>query len=140
MKRETLGNVAEAFAVKHVAGEKSNHDFMEMLKYYPENDADEFRSGWCCAFVYHCCREAGLDLPLGTHKTVRKDHFRWFTSCIAWFEWAQINGIIYNESPNFIPERGDIVIYNNIIPEEHKQEDSLFTSIRPPQWMMAWNG
>lgn len=126
MKRETLGNVAEVFAAKHVIGEKSSPDFMEMLKYYPENDADEFRNGWCCAFVYHCCREAGLDLPLGTHKTVRKGHFRWLTSCIAWFEWAQVNGIIHNESPNFIPERGDIVVYNNIISEEYKQKDSLW--------------
>lgn len=126
MKRETLGNVAETFALKHIVGEKTNADYIEMLKYYPENDPDEFKNCWCCAFVYHCCREYEIELPLGTHKTTRKGHFRWFTSAIAWFEWAQVNGFIYNESPDITPERGDIVIYNNIIPEEHKQQDSLW--------------
>jgi hypothetical protein len=125
MKAE-LGDVAETLAAKRIIGEKSNSDFLELLKYYPKNDADEFKNCWCCAFVYQCCREAGLDLPLGTHKTVRKGHFRWFTSVVAWFEWAQINGFIHKESPDYIPARGDIVIYNNIIPDKYKQKDSLW--------------
>ncbi|HHT95548.1 MAG TPA: hypothetical protein GXZ71_06630 [Clostridiaceae bacterium] len=54
LKKECLANIAEAFAAKHVVGEKTNADYMEMLKYYPENDPDEFKNGWCCAFVYHC--------------------------------------------------------------------------------------
>lgn len=79
LKNENFANIAKTFAAKHVVGEKANADYMEMLKYYPENDPDEFKNGWCCAFVYHCCREAGINLPLGTHKTARKGHFRWFT-------------------------------------------------------------
>lgn len=126
LKNENFANIAKTFAAKHVVGEKANADYMEMLKYYPENDPDEFKNGWCCAFVYHCCREAGINLPLGTHKTARKGHFRWFTSVIAWFEWAQVNNFIHNESPDFTPERGDIVIYNNIVPELYKQKDSLW--------------
>jgi hypothetical protein len=121
-----LGDIAETLAAKHIIGEKTNSDFLELLKYYPKNDADEFKNCWCCVFVYHCCRKAGVDLPLGTHKTARKGHFRWFTSVLTWFEWAQINGFIHKESPDYVPIRGDIVIYNNIIPDEYKQKDSLW--------------
>ncbi|MDR1410564.1 MAG: CHAP domain-containing protein [Oscillospiraceae bacterium] len=121
-----LGAIAETLAAKHIIGEKTNSDFLELLKYYPKNDADEFKNCWCCAFVYHCCRKAGVDLPLGTHKTARKGHFRWFTSVLTWFEWAQINGFIHKESPDYLPIRGDIVIYNNIIHDEYKQKDSLW--------------
>ncbi len=126
MKRELLADIAEDFAAKDVVGEKANADYMEMLKYYPENDPDEFNNGWCCAFVYYCCREAGIDLPLGTHKTARPSQFRWFTSCIAWFEWAQSNNFLHIECSDFTPRRGDIVIYNNIISEPYKQKDSLW--------------
>ncbi len=83
MKRETIAAIAEAFATKRVVVEKSNADYLEMLKYYLENDLGEFRNGWCCEFAYHCCREAGFDLLLGTHKTACKGDFRWFTSVIA---------------------------------------------------------
>jgi len=126
MKRESLAAIAESLAAKHIVGEKTNRDYMKMLKYYPENDPDEFKNGWCCAFVYHCCREAGINLPLGTHKTARKGNFRWFTGVIAWFEWGQVNGFIHYESPDFAPEKGDIVIFNNIVPEQYKQKGSLW--------------
>ena len=117
LKNENFANIAKTFAAKHVVGEKANADYMEMLKYYRENDPHEFKHGCCCASFYHFGRKAAINLPLGTHKTARKGHFRWFTSAIAWFEWAQVNGFIQNESPGFTPERGDIVIYNNIVPE-----------------------
>lgn len=120
-----LGDIAEKLAARNIVGDKFNVDFMEMLQYYPENDPDEFIIGWCATFVFHCCREVGFNLPLGTNKTALKGNFRWFTSVIAWVEWAQCMGYLY-ESRNFTPHRGDIVIYNNIISEEHKQKDALW--------------
>ncbi len=125
MNRIALGDVAEKLAAKRIVGEKSDADYMEMLKYYPENDPDEFKSGWCAVFIYHCCREAGMNLPVGTNKTTKSGKFRWFTGVIAWVEWAQTCGFLH-EVKDFSPYRGDIVIYNNIIPVEHKQEDSLW--------------
>ena len=121
-KRELLGDFAEEFAAKSVTGTKSDTNYLEMLKYYPDNDPDEFVGCWCCTFVFHCCRQVRLDLPLGTHKTARAGSFRWFTSVIAWYEWAQVSDFIHNDTP----ERGDIVIYNNIVPEQYKQKDCLW--------------
>jgi len=125
MNRIALGDIAERLAAKNIAGEISDADFMEMLKYYRENNPDEFKNGWCAAFVYHCCREAGMNLPIGTNKTAKSGKFRWFTGVIAWVEWAKACGYLY-ETDGFMPYRGDIVIYDHIIPKEYRQKGGLW--------------
>jgi len=125
-KRQALGDVAETFAAKRVTGDASNADFLELLRYYPDDDPAEFRNAWCCAFVYYCCRAAGFALPPGTHRTARIYQWRRFTSAIAWVEWAHVCGFLHGEGSGFVPERGDIVIYHNLIPEAYKHEDDLW--------------
>ncbi|OJU08063.1 MAG: hypothetical protein BGN88_05905 [Clostridiales bacterium 43-6] len=125
MNSIVLGDVAERLAVQRITGEKSDANFKEMLKYYPENNHDEFKNCWCAAFVFHCCRKSGMNLPFGTNKTMQKGNFRRFASVIAWVEWAQVLGFLH-ETKNFTPQRSDIVIYNNIIPVEYKEHDSLW--------------
>ncbi len=47
-----------------------------------------------------------------------------FACVVAWNEWGMENGFCYFENDGFVPKRGDIVIYSNIIPKEDKPESS----------------
>lgn len=120
-----FAEIAEQLAAKNMIGDLSDPDYMDILQYYPENDPKEFYHCWCAAFVYHCCRLAGMHLPLGTGKTGRKGQFRYFTGCIAWVEWARHLGYLLDVKDGD-PRRGDIVIYNQIIPAQRQQKDSLW--------------
>jgi hypothetical protein len=97
-------------------------DYMKIIRYFPEDSApDEFRKGWCAAFVYHCCLEAGLLLPIRVGHTAKKLANARLGAVRGWYEWAMENGFCRSEEDGFTPERGDIVIYDNIIPAENKE-------------------
>ena len=121
-----VGDIAESLAKKKIVGEKSDADFMKIINYYPEDLVfDGLKNAWCAAFVYHCCIEAGLSLPIRVPHTAHKVAYARFNGVGAWYEWGTENGFCYYEKDGFIPERGDIVIYNNIIPKEDKPVDDV---------------
>lgn len=118
-------DIAEVLAKKKVTGEKSDTDFMKIIRYYPEDSIFEgLKNGWCAAFVYHCCLEAGLVLPIRVPHTAQKVANARFNGVGGWYDWGMDRGYCYFEKDGFIPERGDIVVYNNIIPEENKEKNS----------------
>ncbi len=122
-----VADIAESLAEKKIVGEKSDADYMKIARYFPEKTAfDELKSAWCAAFVYHCCLEAGLSLPIRVPHTANKTASFRFACVAAWHEWGVENGFCHDEKDGFIPERGDIVIYNNIIPKEDKLENSTW--------------
>jgi len=122
-----VGGIAEALAEKKIAGERSNADYMKIIRYYPEETAfDELKNNWCAAFVYHCCLEAGLSLPLRVPLTAKKVAGCRFAGVGAWYEWGMDHGFCHFEKNGFLPERGDILIYSNIIPPADKPADSLW--------------
>lgn len=58
-------DVAEVLASRRVTGEEHDPEYMKIVRYFPEDDAPgAFKNGWCAAFVYNCCLEAGLLLPI----------------------------------------------------------------------------
>lgn len=122
-----VGHIAENLAKKKIIGVKENADYIEIIKYYPEEFAPlELDHAWCAAFVYHCCIEAGLTLPLRTpNNAINTADYR-FACVVAWYEWGMKNGYCYFEKDGFVPKCGDILIYNNIIPKEHKAKDSTW--------------
>lgn len=118
-------DIAEALAGRKVTGEESDADFMKMIRYYPEESIfDGLKNAWCAAFVYHCCFEAGLALPMRVPHTAHKVANSRFNGVGGWYDWGMDNGYCYYETDGFVPERGDIVIYNNIIPAENKEKDA----------------
>ena len=119
-KRSVFSDIAEGIASQKVCGERENAVFMNIIKYYPEPSAfDELKNYWCAAFVYHCALEAGLELP------IKQPPFKYrFAGVGTWLEWATANNFCYYEKDGFEPSRGDIVIYNNIIPPENKEKNS----------------
>lgn len=116
-----LADIAEELARKAIVGERTDADFMRIIRYFPEASAfGELTSAWCAAFVYHCCLEAGLELPIRTIHTAGKVAPCRLACVAAWYEWGTEHGFCHTESEGFVPERGDIVIYDNIIPPEDK--------------------
>lgn len=116
--RSVFADIAEMIASQNVCGERDNEVFMNIIKYYPEPSAfDELKNSWCAAFVYHCTLEAGLEIP------IRMPPFKYrFAGVGTWYQWATANHFCFYEKDGFIPSRGDIVIYNNIIPPENKEK------------------
>lgn len=125
--QSSLADIAESLAGKQIIGERTNADYMNIICYFPEETAfDELKNSWCAAFVYHCCMEAGIELPLRLPHTAEKVANTRFACVVAWYEWGKKNGYCHYEKDGFLPERGDIVIYNNIIPKENKPESSTW--------------
>jgi hypothetical protein len=119
-----VGDIAEILAEKKITGDRSDAEYMKIIRYYPEDTAfDELKNGWCAAFVYHCCLEARLSLPIRVPHTAKKVANCRFAGVGAWFEWGMENGFCHFEKDGFMPKRGDIVIYNNIIPNADKPEN-----------------
>jgi HD superfamily phosphodiesterase len=115
-KRSLLAGVAEDLASKYIRGERDSELFLDIIRYYPEESAfDELKNGWCAAFVYHCALKAGLELPIKLPPCKYR-----FAGVGAWYEWGMGNGLCFDEKDGIAPERGDIVIYNNIISPENK--------------------
>lgn len=122
-----VGDVAEALATKQIAGERSDGEYGKLIRYFPEETAfDELKNAWCAAFVYHCCYEAGLALPIRVPHTAKKVANCRFACVVAWYEWGMENGFCYYEKDGFTPARGDIVIYNNVIPKGDKPGNSAW--------------
>lgn len=116
-QRNLLADVAESLAPKKICGDMEDGDFTQIIKYFPEKTAyDELKFAWCAAFVYHCVLKAGLELPI-RHKPMANTRF----ACVeAWLRWGEEKGFCFYEKDGFLPSRGDIVIYNDVIPPENK--------------------
>ncbi|MCK9252910.1 MAG: HD domain-containing protein [Clostridiales bacterium] len=125
--RSRLADIAESLAGKSISGERTDAEYMNIVRYFPEEAAfDELKNAWCAAFIFHCCLEAGIELPLRLPHTAKEVANCRFVCVAAWYEWGEGNGYCHNEKDGFSPERGDIVIYNNIIPKENKPESSTW--------------
>ncbi len=121
-KRTMLADIAQRLAGKHIVGELTDTEFLGIIKYFPEDNAyDDLKSAWCAAFVYHCCVVAGFELPIKPARNTLR------LACVnAWHEWAEAQGFCHPASRDFEPERGDIVIYNDVIPHGNKPEGVVF--------------
>jgi hypothetical protein len=121
-RKSLMADIAEELSEKNITGERDNKDFMEIIKYYPEESAfDELKNAWCAAFVYHCALRAGIELPIRQPPVGNR-----LAGVGSWYEWSKLNNICFYEKDGFVPARGDVVIYNNIIPIENKPKDSLW--------------
>lgn len=119
-RRARLADVAEKLASRPIAGVRFDAEYLRLIRYWPEDEAfDELRNGWCAAFVYHCCQEAGFYLPIRLPDTPCR-----LAGVAAWYAWAQNCGFFFHENSGSLPERGDLVLYRNIIPTSRKPPES----------------
>lgn len=116
--RAALAQIAGALAAKAIRGERGDADFEEIIRYFPEVTAfNELKNAWCAAFVYSCALTAGLRLPIRPLPNTLR------IACVeGWYDWAKRSGFIRERGGGFTPEKGDIVVYQDIIPPENKPE------------------
>ncbi|MFD1176652.1 CHAP domain-containing protein [Paenibacillus puldeungensis] len=113
-KRQLLADISEELAGENIIGIPGDKRYREICQYWPDPDIYKALQGnWCAAFVYHCCMLAGFLLPIrypnGNHR---------LAGVGAMLEWAKLHetGFFHIDGKeNYIPERGDIVIYEKLL-------------------------
>ena len=121
-KKSLFADIAEELAVKSICGERTSKIYMDIIRYYPEDTAfNELKNGWCAAFVYHCALKAGMELPIRQPPFTNR-----FAGVGTWYEWGKENNFCFFDKDGFVPLRGDIIIYNNIVSPENKAKDSAW--------------
>ena len=102
-----------------IEGEESNLE--PIVRFFPKWTLREADGLWCAAFVYYCCRKAGFEIP------VRPDECRTchLAGCIAWEEFAEGDPrtAYHKGSEGFVPEAGDIVLYDRVF--ENREHDHI---------------
>jgi hypothetical protein len=76
------------------------------------------RFPWCAAFVTWCMEEAGLIIPLKAPETGYT-----FALCEAWQQWAKSIGFYYDNAKGFVPNYGDIVLFDWDNAEAERDDD-----------------
>ena len=117
MQKATRGYLAK---VAEEAAQTPFHGFIDekasnlepIIRFFPKWTLREADGSWCAAFVYYCCRKAGFEIP------IRPDGCKTchLAGCIAWEEFAQgdVRTAYHKGTEGFIPEAGDIVIYDRV--------------------------
>lgn len=121
--RAKLAQVAKEMAEipfhGYVDGTASN--LAPIVRLFPSWNLKEADGLWCAAFVYYCCTEAGFVIPYrpGECKTCH------LAGCLGWEEFAVGDRQIeyHKGSEDFVPEAGDIVIYDSVF--ENKEHDHI---------------
>ncbi len=118
--RTKLANIAREKAQIPFHGyiKKQESNLEPIIRFFPNWNLLEADGVWCAAFVYYCCREAGFDIPYRPN-TCQTCHL---AGCIGWEEFAINDPQIeyHKRTENFIPDAGDIVIYDRVfINQEH---------------------
>jgi hypothetical protein len=115
-KRKALARIAknEALHFFHGFVMKTEPNFFPIIRLFPKWPIEKWDGRWCAAFVYYCCVKAGFSIPVLGPDEINGDNF---ASCRTWDIWAQLkeNSFYYlPEIGDFIPSRGDIVLYDNV--------------------------
>jgi hypothetical protein len=122
-KRQNLVVVAEKLARKpfhdRLMGLPSNIN--PLTDHFPEGPRTEFRGKWCAAFVYHCCIQAGFEIPYRyPAKAIGS-----FAGVKSWLQWGKLqeNRFYFSaQNSKKQPAPGDIVIYDHVFdpgPHDH---------------------
>ena len=140
-KREHLAQCAETLARRpfhgNVMGMRSN--LKSITDHFPKGPRSDFEGKWCAAFVYHCCVQAGYNLPHRHPEPVTHN----FAGVRAWLQWAKLpwNQFYFAKGNlRFTPRRGDIVIYDRVFdPGPHDHIGIILSLTRNRMWVAEGN-
>ena len=116
--RKKLAKIAKEKALipfhGYVQGKPSNLE--PIIQFFPKWTLKEADGLWCAAFVYYCCLETGYEIPYWP-KECEICHL---AGCAAWEEFALGDPqIAYRKgTEDFIPEAGDIVLYDRVFNDQ----------------------
>ncbi|MBP1994396.1 CHAP domain-containing protein [Paenibacillus eucommiae] len=116
-RRLMLADFAEMLAGQNIIGVPEDERYREICKYWPDSDIYKVLEGkWCAAFVYHCCMQVGILLPIRYPNCTYR-----LAGVGAWLDWAQLpeTGFFYHDKQDgFEPARGDIVVYEKLLSDD----------------------
>lgn len=118
--RKHLADIARHAAQLPFHGELEGKaaNLKPMIDLFPRWNVQDADRAWCAAFVYYCCVKAGFAIPYSPDECVTCS----LAGCGGWEEFAMRDGRIeyYRDDPAFVPEPGDIVLYDRVFcNEEH---------------------
>ncbi|MBD3921733.1 CHAP domain-containing protein [Paenibacillus sp. PR3] len=117
-RRLKLADYAEKLAGQHIVGVPEDERYRAICKYWPDSDDIHkvLEGKWCAAFVYYCCMQVGIELP------IRYPNREYRLAGVgAWLDWARLpeTGFFYLDGQaGFTPERGDLVIYDKLLSDD----------------------
>lgn len=92
-----------------------------LIEPFPPMPIEQWDGLWCAAFVHYCCNLSGFSIPVRPNDTPCT-----MAGCIAWEKWAIADSrvdYIPGDMPEFVPEAGDIVLFNCVF--ENKPHDHI---------------
>lgn len=120
--RFALAETAKSLALLPLHGFQEDQDsnLTPLVQHFRRWDVHAANQLWCAAFVYHCCIQAGFQLPFSPDECTVGS-----LACVpAWEELAQKDSRIGYHLPTdaFEPAPGDIVLYDHVFchqPHDH---------------------
>ena len=122
-----------------VAREKAQlpfHGFLEgqesnlapIIRHFPKWNVRAADRLWCAAFVYHCCVEAGYQIPYSPDECTTCS----LAGCGGWEEFAMGDRRIeyHRGDADFAPEPGDIVIYDRVFVDREHDHIGIVLEVR----------
>lgn len=135
-RRRLLAKISEELAGQHIIGIPGDNRYRDICQYWPDSDIHKvLKSNWCAAFVYHCCRKAGIRIPIRYPNGICR-----FAGVGAWLEWAQLpeTGFFYYDGQEgFMPQRGDIVIYDKLLSNDSHDHIGIVLACEDKQILVA---
>ena len=122
-KRQKFIKIAKSLALKPFHGSLMGlpSNIKPITDHFPYGPRTEFEGKWCAAFVYHCCVQAGYEIPY----RYPSKNFGTLASVQAWLNRAKLKeNQFYYSSRNrcFSPQAEDIIIYDGLFdpgPHDH---------------------
>jgi hypothetical protein len=131
IRRFRLAEFARAIAAQPLVGDSRycGPDLAHVLSHFPRDDmAVGFE--WCAAFVYHCCYQVGIRLPIqypDSHVSCR------FAGVRAWLEWSTLPAVGFYRSATaqgFQPGKGDIVVFDQLVSNGYHDHIGIVVAAR----------
>ena len=83
--------------------------------------------GWCCAFAYYCCLEAGFEIDPEPSPRVNGS----LAAVRTWHEWASLPEVGLLLPPAASPESGDIVLFDQLLEEKELDHLGVVVGVGP---------
>lgn len=132
-----LANIAAELARLPLHGDVDGmgSNLAPLIAHFPKWNVRAADGAWCAAFVYHCCRLAGYEIPYSPEECVSCS----LAGCGGWDEFAQGDSRIgyHRGTDAFSPARGDIVLFDRLLSDREHDHIGIVLGTSETQLLTA---